>query len=333
MQSSIVPPLTELIVNPTPLVLAEEVSRSVGCEVWIKRDDQTHPRYGGNKVRKLTPLLAEAQARGVTHVLTVGAAGSHHVLATAVHGGAVGLTVEAALVPQPSSAHVEAMLRASAAQASALHPSASFPTAMAALALRSLALRATGARPWIIPVGGSNALGSSGYLDAQLELAAQLAAMGAPCPDVQVCALGSGGTLAGLLAGRAIAGTLGEVWGVRVTPPMAVPSWRVASLARAVLRLRGYSAACPAVRVFEGALGEGYGRPTDDARRARELFARDGVVLDDTYTAKAAAGLLALARRTPRRYLFWHTLSSAPLGPLQGSDPPVLPRRLRSLLR
>jgi 1-aminocyclopropane-1-carboxylate deaminase/D-cysteine desulfhydrase-like pyridoxal-dependent ACC family enzyme len=333
VQSSPAPPLTDLIVNPTPLVLAEEVSRSVGCEVWVKRDDQTHPRYGGNKVRKLTPLLAEALAQGVTHVLTVGAAGSHHVLATAVHGGAVGLTVEAALVPQPASAHVEAMLRASAAQASALHPSASFPTAMAALALRSLALRSKGARPWIIPVGGSNALGSSGYLAAQLELAAQLAAMGAPAPDVQVCALGSGGTLAGLLAGRAIAGELGEVWGVRVTPRMAAPSWRVASLARAVLRLRGYAGPCPAVRVFEGALGEGYGRPTDDARRARELFARDGVLLDDTYTAKAAAGLLALARRTPRRYLFWQTLSSAPLGPLQGSAPPALPRRLRSLLR
>ena len=90
-------PLTDLIVNPTPLVLAEEVSSSVGCEVWVKRDDQTHPRYGGNKVRKLAPLLADARARGVTHVLTLGAAGSHHVLATAVHGGAMGLTVEAAL--------------------------------------------------------------------------------------------------------------------------------------------------------------------------------------------------------------------------------------------
>lgn len=333
MQSSAVPPLTDLIVNPTPLVLAEEVSRAVGCEVWVKRDDQTHPRYGGNKVRKLTPLLAEARSRGVTHVLTIGAAGSHHVLATAVHGGAMGLTVEAALVPQPGSEHVEAMLRASSAQASALHPSVSFPTAMATLALRALSLRSRGARPWIIPVGGSNALGSSGYLDAQLELAAQLAAMGAPVPDAQVCALGSGGTLAGLLAGRAVAGALGEVWGVRVTPPVAVPSWRIASLARAALRLRGHDAPCPPVRVFEGALGEGYGRPTDDARRARELFARDGVMLDDTYTAKAAAGLIALARRAPRRYLFWQTLSSAPLGPLQGSNPPPLPRRLRSLLR
>jgi len=331
MQSSV--PLTDLIVNPTPLVLAEEVSRSVGCEVWVKRDDQTHPRYGGNKVRKLAPLLADARALGVTHVLTLGAAGSHHVLATAVHGGAMGLTVEAALAPQPSSAHVEEMLRASAAQAAVLHSCGSVPSAMVALGLRSLALRAMGARPMIIPVGGSNALGSSGYLDAQIELAAQLASMGAPSPDVQVCALGSGGTLAGLLAGRALAGALGDVWGVRVTPPLAVPSWRIASLARAILRRRRSAAALPPVRVFEGALGEGYGCPTDDARRAAELFARDGLVLDDTYTAKAAAGLIALARRTPRRYLFWQTLSSSPSGPLLGSASAPLPPRLRSLLR
>ena len=304
------PPMTtELIVCPTPLMFAEEVSRALGCEVWIKRDDQTHPRYGGNKVRKLVPLLREACAHGVTDILTLGAAGSHHVLATAVHASAMGLRVEAALVPQPASPHVEAMLRASATQAAALHACATFPGALLTLGLRSLALRARGRRPLIVPVGGSNPVGASGYLDAQIELAAQLAATGVPAPDVQVCALGSGGTLAGLLAGRAVTGVAGEVWGVRVTPPFAVP----------------------AVRVYEGALGEGYGRPTDDARRATALFARDGVTLDDTYTAKAAAGLIALARQRPRRYLFWHTLSSAPLDPLLGGA--ALPPALRALLR
>lgn len=325
--------MTDLTVHPTPLVLAEQVSRAVGCDVWVKRDDQTHPRYGGNKVRKLVPLLAEARASGVTHVLTAGAAGSHHVLATAVHAGALGLRVEAALVPQPSSSHVEEMLRASAAQASRLHPCAHLPAALATLALRAIALRARGAHPRIIPVGGSNALGSSGYLDAQFELAAQLTAMGIPRPDVQVCALGSGGTLAGLLAGCALVGDVGEVWGVRVTPPLATPAWRLRALVRATLRLRGSHLPPPPLRVFEDALGGGYGVPTDDARRARDLFARDDLMLDDTYTAKAAAGLLALARRTPRRYLFWQTLSSAPLGPLVGSPARALDPDLRSLLR
>jgi 1-aminocyclopropane-1-carboxylate deaminase/D-cysteine desulfhydrase-like pyridoxal-dependent ACC family enzyme len=245
----------------------------------------------------------------------------------------MGMRVEAALAPQRRSDHVEAMLRASAAQASALHPSASFAGAFATLAMRWAALRARGRRPLIIPVGGSNALGASGYIDAQIELAAQLAALGIPAPDAQVCALGSGGTLAGLLAGRALAGSVGEVWGVRVAPPMAVPAMRIRSLARAALRLRGATLPCPAVRVYEGALGAGYGQPTDDGRRASELFARDGVTLDDTYTAKAAAGLVALARRHPRRYVFWNTLSSAPLDPLLDASPAPLPPALAALLR
>lgn len=322
--------MEELIIIPTPLVLAEEVSRAVGCEVWVKRDDQTHPRYGGNKVRKLGPLLALARRDGVTHVLTLGAAGSHHVLATAVHGAAQGFVVEAALAPQRRSAHVEAMLRASSSQAARIHPCRSFPGALATVALRAAALRASGARPRIIPFGGSNAVGASGYLDAQVELAGQLAALGVPAPDAQVCALGSGGTLAGLLAGCGLAGGRAEVWGVRVAPSFATPAWRVATLARAALRLRGGDGRCPTARFFDGAIGAGYGIATDDGRRAAELFARDGLTLDDTYTAKAAAGLIAIARLHPRRYLFWHTLSSSPMGPLLGEAP--VAASLRGLL-
>ena len=146
------------------------------------------------------------------------------------------------------------------------------------------------------------------------------------------CALGSGGTLAGLLAGHAAEGVRGEVWGVRVTPRIAVPSMRVRALARAVLRRAAVDARCPPVRVFEGALGEGYGRSTPEGDFARDLFARDGITLDDTYTAKAAAGLIALARRVPRRYLLWHTLSSAPLEPLMQREANLDPA-LRVLLR
>ncbi len=322
----------DLIVPPTPLMLAEAVSRALGCEVWVKRDDQTHPRYGGNKVRKLVPLLAEARARGATHLLTLGAAGSHHVLATAVHGAAAGLPVEAALFPQARTPHVEATLRASASQAGQLHPCHNVVTAMVTLAARSLALRATGARPWTIPVGGSNAIGASGYLDARRELATQLEAMGVAAPDVQVCALGSGGTLAGLLAGQAAVGGQGAVWGVRVTPRFAVPSMRVRALADSVLRRASVDARCPAVRVFEEALGDGYGRSTPEGDAARELFARDGITLDDTYTAKAAAGLMALSRRVPRRYLLWHTLSSTPLEPLVKGDADLSPALLALLV-
>src|SRR5215472_6673366 len=89
---------------PTPLEPLEALSRP-GCSLWIKRDDLTNPLYGGNKVRKLERLLADAKQRGAQRILTVGAVGSHHVLATAVFGRRAGFEVEAVLVPQPRTAH------------------------------------------------------------------------------------------------------------------------------------------------------------------------------------------------------------------------------------
>ncbi len=316
---------------PTPLEYAPSVSSAARCDVWIKRDDRTHPRFGGNKVRKLGPLLDAARADGVTHLLTLGAAGSHHALATAVHGAAQGFVVEVALAPQLATPHVTAMLAATAAQAARVIPCASIPTALLALGARAAWLRARGARPRIIPVGGSNAVGSAGYADAFDELWTQLRDEALPTPDAIVVALGSGGTRAGLAAGAALAGWRGDLVGARVTPPAAVPAFRLHALARSVVASRGGAGAVPRFRAFEDALGGGYGVPTVAGQRATALFARDGVELDGTYTAKAAAGLLAVAAQAPRRMIFWHTLSSAPLGPL-GGDAPV-PERLRGLLR
>ena len=100
------------LVQPTTITLAERVSRACGREVWVKHDNATHPRYGGNKVRKLEHLLDEARREGATHLLTAGAAGSHHVLATVVHGAAAGFKVEAVLTPRPRTPHAMATLRA-----------------------------------------------------------------------------------------------------------------------------------------------------------------------------------------------------------------------------
>ena len=83
-----------------------------GRDLWVKRDDLTSPRYGGNKVRKLERVLEDARARGVRKLVTVGAAGSHHVLATAIYAPDFGIEVEAVLVPQPRTMHVVDNLRA-----------------------------------------------------------------------------------------------------------------------------------------------------------------------------------------------------------------------------
>ncbi|MGH7437038.1 MAG: pyridoxal-phosphate dependent enzyme, partial [Polyangiaceae bacterium] len=104
---------------PTPVERLSPLStdRSV---LWVKRDDLTSPEYGGNKVRKLERILEHARARGARRIITIGAAGSHHVLATTYHGRKAGLEVEAVLVPQPGTPHVVEVLRASLA--AGLHP-------------------------------------------------------------------------------------------------------------------------------------------------------------------------------------------------------------------
>jgi 1-aminocyclopropane-1-carboxylate deaminase/D-cysteine desulfhydrase-like pyridoxal-dependent ACC family enzyme len=326
----------------TPVQFAAHVSRACGREVYVKRDDLTDPRYGGNKVRKLRHILREAARRRATDVVTFGAVGSHHVLATTVHGAAVGLRVHAILVSQPYSPHAEETARADVAQGATLYPARGGWEIPAVLARVLAALRLAGRRPMVIPIGGSSPRGALGYVDAARELRGQLERGEAPAwPDVMVCALGSGGTYAGLLAGARVAGLPGEVVGVQVTATRFVAPTVVVGLANRAL---GLAAQGPLrtharfrradLRIVNDQLGAGYGHPTAAGEEATALFACDGVTLDPTYTAKAAAGLIALARRdpNPRRYLFWNTLSSAPLAPLLGDSPPSLPPAVRALL-
>ncbi|MCY1082289.1 1-aminocyclopropane-1-carboxylate deaminase/D-cysteine desulfhydrase [Archangium lansingense] len=321
--------------TPTPVQLAQHVSEALGREVYVKRDDQTHPAYGGNKARKLSMLLAEARARRATDLVLVGAAGSNHVLATTVHGRALGFAVTAFVVPRPHSPEAEESLRAAAALGCRLVPTRSEWTAVPRLAHELLRLRLRGRRPWFIPPGGSSSLGAVGYVRAVEELARQRANGELPWPDVMVCVLGSGGMLAGLAAGVRAVGLPCRVVGVGVWSAWAANRMALTWMARRTLALanepgRDSPYAPPELEVDLSQLGAGYGHPTEAALEAQALFARDGVVLDTTYTAKAAAGLMALARADPRprRFLFWHSLSSAPLEPLLGSgelpEPQVL---------
>src|SRR5450631_268325 len=166
---------------PTAVQRVEGLSVT-GSELWIKRDDRTSDVYGGNKVRKLEWLLADAKERGTKRVVTVGAAGSHHVLATTYFGRKVGLEVEAVLVPQPVTPHVLEVLRADLALGLRPFPVGSWAAAPLALARRV----ASGAR--LITVGGSSVVGSMGYVAAARELAAQVRRGELPEPEVCVVA-------------------------------------------------------------------------------------------------------------------------------------------------
>jgi D-cysteine desulfhydrase len=284
--------------------------------LWIKRDDQTNPQYGGNKVRKLERLLADAESRGAKRIVTVGAVGSHHVLATGLFARSLGISVEAVVVPQPGTMHVMENLRADLAHGVKLLPASSYVHAAVRIASR------LGKGTYYIPPGGSNRLGALGYVEAARELAAQVRAGIMPEPDLAVVALGSGGTAAGLLAGLAAEGMRTRVLAVTV----AEPAWLVEHSARSLARkcaptgLRGDLLS--RLEHDRRYLGAGYGHPTPSGKAAIDAAATVGVILDHTYTAKAfAAALDRIAEGRERTILYWHTLSSAPMTALLEGAP------------
>jgi 1-aminocyclopropane-1-carboxylate deaminase/D-cysteine desulfhydrase-like pyridoxal-dependent ACC family enzyme len=297
---------------PTPLERLDALS-SPECDLWVKRDDRTHPVYGGNKVRKLERILAEARNKGVRRIVTVGAAGSHHVLATAIFAQQLGIGVDAVLVPQPKTDHVVKNLRAMLA-----HDVRAFPVSSYACVPFAV-LRRLGKGALYVPVGGSNVLGAMGYVDAARELATQVRAGEMPEPDVVVVTLGSGGTAAGLAAGFAAEKMKTRVVAVAV----ATPAWAVTLIARWLARRcarrcgASPSEAQALLEVDSRYLGAGYGHATAAGDAAREVAARCGLLVDPTYTAKTfAAALDRVANGGAKTVLYWHTLSSAPMAPL-----------------
>jgi D-cysteine desulfhydrase len=309
---------------PTPVHRLAALGRDAGlADLWIKRDDQTGELYGGNKVRKLEWLLADALARGHRTVLTTGALGSNHALATTIYARASGLRVLLVLIPQPITPHVRRTLLLDHAYGAVIHAVPSIGAARR----RVLGLLArgmvTGDRPYLVPTGGSSTIGTLGYVNAGLELGEQVAAGEVPEPAAVVVPLGSGGTVAGLVAGLKLAGLATRVIAVRVTdllPPSPRFLARLATRALAVLARLG--AELPPIGITPDEvvvrsdwLGGGYGAVTPEGIDAQRRFAAtEGLTVETTYGAKALAGALVLGHEWPwrdRPLLFWHTYSSA----------------------
>ncbi len=313
----------------TPVEQLPIVSDAVGAEIWIKRDDLSHPLYGGNKVRKLELILQHAQTRRATDLVTIGAIGSNHVLATALHAGAMGLHVHALLLPHPYSkfAHQKA---AAAARAGAELIPVSGPLALPNAIRRTFAsIRRGGGRPLFVPAGGTGRLGTRAFANAARELAEQVRTGPLPWPDAIFVALGSGGTAAGIWGGLSVLQSPSIVHAVRVVPHRFVGRAYLHMLA---LRALGLQPRRRGLVVVTDQLGTGYGRPTAGAEEAYSLFARDQIHLDLTYTGKAAAALLAYARRSGggQRLLLWHTLS-LPQPFAEDATPEELPREVARL--
>lgn len=287
-----------------------------GRALWVKRDDLTGADYGGNKTRKLDLILPLARARGARRIVTFGGLGTNHGLASAIHCAHLGLDCEILLFDQPVTAHVRDNLRLMAYFGARLRYAGGMGRALAAYYLHP---RRLDPRTRFLFAGASTPLGATAYVDAALELDAQIAAGDMPEPAAVYCAAGSTGTLAGLTLGFALCERAVPVFGVRVIdshvgPFAACTPATVTKLMRATLtHLRARDPAVPAIdppepQLLEGYFGGGYGVPTEAGRRALARAADAGLRLEPTYTAKTFAAALD-ADAGP--VLYWHTLSSA----------------------
>jgi D-cysteine desulfhydrase len=322
--------LTDL---PTRVHRLPALSAAVGtADIWVKRDDESGRLYGGNKPRKLEFVLADALAAGKRSVLTFGGIGTHHGLATAICARAVGLRAILLLLKQPVTEHVRRGLLLDLAAGAELH----YAPTVARLGARTLRVCAReiarGQAPYVVPAGGSSAHGVVGYVNAALELREQIQAGALPEPAWIFVALGTGGTVAGLVAGLRLAELRSRVAAVLVTdirPPTPTSLARMGTKSWSLVRrwapgLPDLTLAAGDFRILESSLGAGYGAPTEAARQARDTLERlEGLHLETTYTAKCVAGMLEALRSGEHDggpVLFWHTYSSAAptshLGPL-----------------
>lgn len=304
-------PLSGLCRTPTPLESAPRLGAALGVELWIKRDDLTGFGLSGNKVRKLRWLLAEARAQGADCVLTTGGLQSNHARATALAARRLGM--QPRLLLRGTEARIPdanllldhlagADIRTCTADDYRDHRDA-------LLAAWAQELRDQGHVPYVIPEGGSNGLGALGFVDAAAEVADQADALRLSGFDGVICAVGSGGTLAGLALGP----TPGPVLGIAVCDDEAIFTARVQAIATEARSLGGPALPPPGPdtwRVVDTHKGPAYGVATDGIWDTIRLAARtEGLLLDPVYTGKALHALRveAAAGAWRGRWLFWHT--------------------------
>ena len=308
---------------PTPLEPMPRLSKELGTEIWIKRDDCTGLSTGGNKTRKLEFLMAEALEEGADMVMTQGATQTNHGRQTAAFAAKLGLDCHILLEDRtgydnPNYNHNGNVLL------DHLHGATTqkFPGGhdMAAEMERAAeAKRAEGRKVYVIPGGGSNPTGALGYVGAAFELVSQANDRGLRIDRV-VHATGSSGTQAGLVTGLCAMNAQIPVLGIGTRAPREKQEQMVYDLATRTADKLG----CPGVVKREDVMantdyvGAGYGLPTESGIEAIRMFAElEGVLLDPCYSAKGAAGLIDLARKgvfKDERVVFLHTGGNAALG-------------------
>lgn len=305
-------PSVRLGALPTPIDDLTRLRQAIGCggRILAKRDDQFPFGFGGNKVRKLTLVAAEAVANGADTLITCGGIQSNHCRATAAAAARLGLgchIVANGSRPEHPTGNAR-LLTMYGAEVTYVNGRDERAPAMERIARE---VRQAGRNPVVIPLGASTPLGAMAIARGVGEMVSQ-----GIVPDVIIHATSSGGTQAGLIAGCALCETATRVIGISADDPAHEIRDVVVDLVHGIESSLGlpHGALDPAGRcvVDDTMIGDGYGIPSDASVEAQELAARtEAIVTDHWYTAKALAALVARARRGDfpdgSTVLFWHT--------------------------
>jgi len=304
---------------PTPVSIETLSLASTSHDIAIKHDNLTGSRYGGNKVRKLEYILSRARSRGAERVATFGTVGSNHAVATALYASSAGFACTCFLSHQA--------LRPGLGTALRFHQQHGTEIVRFGGSRRdrvsTLRKHLCGRRAWVIPLGGSSWLGSIGFVNAGLELAAQIRASDIPTPARIYVALGTMGTAVGLSLGLALARLDIEVQAIRVTERQYANAAGAVHLAnKTATLLRHYDPSIPADLSARTRLvcrneffGDGYGCSNDATEAAITIAGEQlGLKLESTYSGKTMAAVLHdLRAGFSAPVLFWNTYNSQPL--------------------
>jgi D-cysteine desulfhydrase len=305
----------------------ERLGAKLGLTLFAKRDDFTGFGGGGNKVRKLEYLMADALANKANVLITTGGHQSNHARMVAAAARRFGMRAVLVLRGNPPREYQGNLLldRLLGAELEFLDPDAYFVEIDPRMEAHAQAAREAGEVPYIIPLGGANPLGALGYVRAVEEMATQFNDMGLSPPDYIVAPAGSGGTLAGLHVGCRRHWPKARIIGISVSRDARWFQERISAMATecAALLGPGETWAPKDIWIEDGFVGTAYGVPSAGGNDAIRLAARsEGMLLDPVYTGKAMHGLTELARRATiavgSTVVFLHCGGSPALYPFAG---------------
>jgi len=300
---------------PTPIEKLERISDAWGGpEIYVKRDDLTGCAVSGNKIRKLVFSVAEALDQGADMLITCGGIQSNHARATAVVAARTGISCRLILWGEPpKSCQGNLLIDRLAGADIQFVPQHSFADMESILADAARQLREKGKRPHIIPEGASNEIGYFGYIQAAEEIQHQLKEMDLEV-DYIITAVGSGGTLGGLVLGRIFFGPEAEPIGINVNHTASYFQDRISGIIGRMIEKYGWKLELPkpSIRLIDGYVGKGYAvsRP-EELSLIAEVARLEGLILDPVYTGKAMFGLRDQIRKGKftkgQKVLFLHT--------------------------